>query len=203
MVERKKDMHFTEVDAIAKVHNITSSTTTPYAATLQAFACETSSDPSRPGSHHHCQIRSSLSHCQPPPMPPLTRYRITSSLSGRRVRHDRRWERRCRRSVRHDGHIWTEATEVAAGRTALVVAAAWIGIMTTHDADGHRCCRPRPCGAATADAMMPMAGKRGDKATANRIRQRPDGKDAKAIGYGAACGRGRGKEAIDKMMTNK
>ena len=45
MVERKKDMHFTEVVAIAKVHDRTSSTTTPSAATLQAF--ETSSDPSR------------------------------------------------------------------------------------------------------------------------------------------------------------
>ncbi len=85
------------------------------------------------------------------------------------------------------------------------MAAAWIGIMTTHDADGHRRCRPRPRGAATADAMMPMAGKRGDEATANRIRQRPDGKDAKAIGYGAACGRGRGKEAIedDKLITKQ
>ena len=45
MVERKKDMRFPEVVAIAKVHDRTSSTTKPSAATLQAF--ETSSDPSR------------------------------------------------------------------------------------------------------------------------------------------------------------
>ena len=152
MVERKKDMHFTEVDAIAKGHDIMSSTTTPYAATFQAFACETSSDPSRPGSHHHCQIRSSLSHRQPPPMPPLTRYRITSSLSGRWVRQERRWERRCRRSVRRDGHIWTEATEAAAGSgsrmdrdndnprrrwpSPLPTPSSWGGDSGRNDADG-------------------------------------------------------------------
>ncbi len=58
---------------------------------------------------------------------------------------------------------------MAAGRTALVVAAAPVGI-TTYDADGdrrrHRC----PRGAATADVMMMMAGERGGEATARRRR---------------------------------
>jgi len=77
-----------------------------------------------------------------------------------------------RRSVWRDGNIWTavmEAGETAAGRTASVVAAAPVGI-TTFDADGdhrhHRC----PRGAATADVMMTMAGKRGGEATARRRR---------------------------------
>ena len=61
-----------------------------------------------------------------------------------------------------------QAVEAAAGRTALVVAVAPIGIMT-QDADGDRRCQPRPCGAATADAMMTMAGERGDEATARRL----------------------------------
>ena len=98
----------------------------------------------------------------------------------------------------------------------MVVAAALVGI-TTYDADGNcRCCRC-PRGAATADVMMMMAGERGGKATARRrggngeatgrrrqddykatMRQRRGNKDAKAIGYGAAGGRG--NEAIDKRI---
>ena len=93
------------------------------------------------------------------------------------------------------------------GRTASVVAAALVGI-TTYDADGarhhHRC----PRGAATADVMMMMAGERGGEATARQrrgndeatTRQQRGNKDVKAIGYGAADGRG--NKAIDKRITN-
>jgi len=59
----------------------------------------------------------------------------------------------CRRSVRRDGHIRTaatEAAEMAAGRTASVVAAAPVGI-TIYDASGDRRRRRCPRGAATAD----------------------------------------------------
>ena len=59
----------------------------------------------------------------------------------------------------------TEAAEMAAGRTALVVAAALVGI-TTYDADGDRRCRRCPRGSATADVMMMMSGKRGGEAMA-------------------------------------
>jgi len=55
-----------------------------------------------------------------------------------------------------------KAGETAAGRMASVVSAASIGI-TTYNADGdHRrhCC---PCGAATSNVMMTMAGKRGSR----------------------------------------
>ena len=88
--------------------------------------------------------------------------------------------RRHRRSVRRSGHIRTAATEAgetAAGRMALVVAAAPIGV-TTYDADGDRChcCCPR--GAATADVMMTMAGKRGGEATARQWRGDGDGDKA-------------------------
>ena len=116
----------------------------------------------------------------------------------------------------------TEAAETAAGRTASVVAAAPVGI-TTYDADGDRRRRHCPRGAATADVMMTMAGERGGRgdgeatarrrrgegeATARRrrgdgkatTRQRRGNKDAKAIGYGAAGGRG--NKAIDKRITN-
>jgi hypothetical protein len=101
----------------------------------------------------------------------------------------------------------TEAAETAAGRTASVVAAAPVGI-TTYDADGDRRRRHCPRGAATADVMMTMAGERGGEATARRrrgdgeatTRQRRGNKDAKAIGYGAAGGRG--NKAIDKRITN-
>ena len=115
---------------------------------------------------------------------------------------------------------------MAVGRAASVVAAAPVGI-TAYDADGD--CRRRRCprGAAMVDVMMTMAGeserggevtarrRRGDgeangKATARRrrgdgeatatTRQRRGNKDAKAIGYGAAGGRG--NEAIDKSKTN-
>jgi hypothetical protein len=55
-----------------------------------------------------------------------------------------------------------EAAETAAGRTALVVAAAPVGIMT-YDADGDRRRRRCPRGVATVDVMMTMAGKRGAK----------------------------------------
>jgi hypothetical protein len=67
--------------------------------------------------------------------------------------------------------------------------------------------------------MMTMAGERGGEATARRrrgnseamarrrrgdgkasTRQRQGNKDAKAIGYGATCGRG--NEAINKRITN-
>ncbi len=71
------------------------------------------------------------------------------------------------RSVRHDGHIQTaatEAAEMAAGRTALVVAAEPIGI-TTYDADGDHRRRRCPRGAATADVMMTMACEKRGKAT--------------------------------------
>jgi hypothetical protein len=55
--------------------------------------------------------------------------------------------------------------------------------------------------------MKTMAGKRGGKATARRrrgdgeasTRQRQGNKDAKAIGYGAAGGRG--DEAINTRIT--
>ena len=63
----------------------------------------------------------------------------------------------------------TEAVEMVAGRTMLVVAAAPIGIMT-YDADGdhhHRRCH---CGVVTADVMMTMAGKMGDEMTVRRRR---------------------------------
>jgi hypothetical protein len=63
------------------------------------------------------------------------------------------------------------------------------------------------------DVMMTMAGERGGEVTARRrrgdgeatatTRQRRGNKDAKAIGYGAAGGRG--NEAIDKsiiLITN-
>ena len=96
---------------------------------------------------------------------------------------------------------------MAAGRTASVEAAALVG-MTTYDADGDRRCRRCPRGAATVDVMMTMAGKRGGEATARRwrgdgevtTRQRRGNKDVKAIGYGAAGGRG--NKAIDKRVTN-
>ncbi len=88
-----------------------------------------------------------------------------------------------------------------------MVAAALVGI-TTYDADGDRRRRRCPCGAATADVMMTMAGERGGEVTARRrrgdgkatTRQRRGNKDVKAIGYGAAGGRG--NEAIDKSITN-
>ena len=63
---------------------------------------------------------------------------------------------------------------------------------------------------ATANVMMTMAGERGGEetarqgdgeATATATMQRRGNKDAKAIGYGAAGGRG--NEAIDKRITNK
>jgi hypothetical protein len=97
---------------------------------------------------------------------------------------------------------------MAVGRTALVVAAAPVGI-TTYNADGDRRCRRCPCGVATdVDVMMTMAGERGGKATARQrrgdgeasTRQRQGNKDAKAIGYGAAGGSG--NEAINKRITN-
>jgi hypothetical protein len=105
----------------------------------------------------------------------------------------------------------------------LVVAAAPVGI-TTYDADGDRRRRRCPRGAATdVDVMMTMAGERGGRgdgeatarrrrgdgeATARRrrgdgeasTRQRRGNKDAKAIGYGAAGGRG--NEALNKRITN-
>ena len=90
-----------------------------------------------------------------------------------------------------------------------MVAAAPVGIMT-YDADGDHRRRRCPRGAATAevDVMMTMAGERGGEATARRrrgdgeasTRQRRGNKDAKAIGYGAAGGRG--NEAINKRITN-
>ncbi len=94
-----------------------------------------------------------------------------------------------------------------AGRTASVVAAAPVGI-TTYDADGDRRRCRCPCGAATADVMMTMVGERGSEATARprrgdgdaTTRQRRGNKDVKAIGYGAAGGRG--NKAIDKRITN-
>ena len=58
---------------------------------------------------------------------------------------------------------------MAAGRTALVVAAAPVGI-TTYDADGDRRRRRCPLRAETADMMMTMASKRGGKATARQWR---------------------------------
>ena len=57
----------------------------------------------------------------------------------------------------------------AAGRTALVVAAASVGI-TTYDADGDRRCRPRGVATVDVDVMMTMAGKRGGEATARQWR---------------------------------
>ena len=104
----------------------------------------------------------------------------------------------------------TEAAEIAAGRAALVVAAALVGIRI-YNANGdrhrHRC----PCGVVTADVMLTMAGERGGEVTARRrrgdgeatataTRQRRGNKDAKAIGYGATGGRG--NEAINKRITN-
>jgi len=94
-----------------------------------------------------------------------------------------------------------------AGRRALVVAAAPVGIMT-YDADGDRRRRCCPRAASTSDVLMTMAGERGGEATARRrrgngevtTRQRQGNKDAKAIGYGTAGGRG--NKAIDKRITN-
>ena len=62
-----------------------------------------------------------------------------------------------------------EVGEMGAGRTALVVAAAPVGIMT-YDADGDHRHRRCPCGAATAGVMMTMAGKRGGEVKARRRR---------------------------------
>ena len=73
----------------------------------------------------------------------------------------------CFRSVRSDGHIQTaatEAVEMAAGRTALVVAAARVGI-TTYNTNGDRRCCCCPHGVATADVMMTLAGKMGGEGT--------------------------------------
>ncbi len=58
-----------------------------------------------------------------------------------------------------------QAAEMAAGRTASVVAAAPVGI-TTYDVD----CRHRRCprGAATADVMMTMVSERGGEASARQ-----------------------------------
>ena len=88
-----------------------------------------------------------------------------------------------------------------------VVAAAPVGIMT-YDADGDNRCRCCPRGTATADVMMTMAGKRGGEAMERRrqgdgkatTRQQRGNKDAKAIGFGAAGGRG--NKAINKQITN-
>jgi hypothetical protein len=96
---------------------------------------------------------------------------------------------------------------MAAGRTALVVAAEPIGIMT-YNADGNHRCRCCPCGEATADVMMTMADKKGGEAMARRrrgdgeatTRQQRGNKYVKATSYHAAGGRG--KEAINKRITN-
>ena len=114
---------------------------------------------------------------------------------------------------------------------SVVVAAAPVGIRT-YDADGdrrrHRC----PRGAATADVMMTMAGKRGGEATARQrrgngeatARQRRGNGDGEATarrrrGDGEATTRqqrgnndakavgygaagDRGNKAIDKRITN-
>jgi len=100
------------------------------------------------------------------------------------------------------------------GTMALVVAAAPIGI-TTYDADGDHRCHRCPPGVVTADVMMTMAGewgarrRQGDgEAMVRRrqedgkktTRQRRGNKDAKAISYGTAGGRG--NKAIDKRITN-
>ena len=103
-----------------------------------------------------------------------------------------------------------------AGRTASVVEAALVGIMT-YDADGDRRRRRCPRGAATADVIMTMASERGGEATARRrrgdgeatarrwrgddkatTRQRRGNKDVKAIGYGTAGSRG--NKAINKHL---
>jgi hypothetical protein len=97
---------------------------------------------------------------------------------------------------------------MAAGRTALVVAAEPIGIMT-YNADGNLRCRRCPCGEATADVMMTMAGEKGGEAMARRrrgdgeatsTRQQRGNKYVKATSYRAAGGRG--KETINKRITN-
>ena len=88
-----------------------------------------------------------------------------------------------------------------------MVAAAPVGI-TTYDADGDRRRRRCPRGAATADVMMTMVGERGGEATARRrrgdgeatTRQRQGNKDVKAIGYGAAGGRG--NKAINNQQED-
>ena len=95
-----------------------------------------------------------------------------------------------------------------------VVAAAPIGT-TTYDANGDHHRRHCPCGAATADLMMMMAGKREGEATARRRRgdlevtaRQLQGKykatmrqqGCEGISYGTAGGRG--NEAIDKRKTN-
>jgi hypothetical protein len=77
----------------------------------------------------------------------------------------------------------------------LVVVAALVGI-TNYDADGD------PCGAATADVMMTMAGERGGEVTARR--RRGDG-DYKATTRQQGCEGNRlwrrgGNEAIDKRI---
>jgi hypothetical protein len=84
---------------------------------------------------------------------------------------------------------------MVAGRTASVVAAAPVGIRT-YDADGdrrrHRC----PRGAATADVMMTMAGKRGGEATA---RQRRGNGEATAM---ARQRRGDGEAMARRLQDN-
>ena len=104
---------------------------------------------------------------------------------------------------------------MAVGRTASVMTAVPVGI-TTYDADGNRRRRRCPRGAATADVdvMMTMVGEMGGKAT---VRQRQGNgkatarqvqsngkakgnKDVKAIGYGAAGGRG--NKAINNQQED-
>jgi hypothetical protein len=63
---------------------------------------------------------------------------------------------------------------MAAGRTAPVVAAAPVEIMT-YDANGDCRCRRCPRGAVTADMMMTMVGKRGGKVS---VRQQQDDDEA-------------------------
>ena len=94
----------------------------------------------------------------------------------------------------------TEAVETATGRTVLVVAAAPIGI-TTYNANGDpRRCRCPDSRRDDDDVGRKVGVKRGRGDYKATTRQQRGNKDATAIGYGAAGGRG--NEAIDKRITN-
>ena len=108
-------------------------------------------------------------------------------LRGRWVRRVRWWERRCRRSVRRDGIVVDDdAADKSpdAAATATNPDGSVGGGSSTdrddndHDTNGdHRHCRrPRPRWAATAVAMMTIAGERGGEATARRRGKQGDDK---------------------------
>ena len=108
-----------------------------------------------------------------------------ASLCRRRghwVRHARRWDRRCCRSVRRDGVVVDDCAADGAPDAAVTATRSEGGGKNNigggsstdrdnddHDVDGNRHCRPCPRRATTAVAMMTMAGERGGEATVRRL----------------------------------